>query len=209
MSVDVSKPSRNKRRGTHGKPNTVVKSSSTIIKTKWHVVIKCVNVNNKLKLRNRDRTIRLIAVANNVTWNEFCLPTCLVVVVVVVEAALAEVVFRFDLHHVMTIAMTRMMTRMTMTTTITVEHRMVMLAIITIITAMNMHGIVDVATKGNLVSRPRNPGLREKYLLALHSKIRQDGSPESGIAHRDCESTSAARPVDVSYAQALRWTRGK
>jgi hypothetical protein len=25
-----------------------------------------------------------------------------------------------------------------------------------------------VATKGNLVSRPRNPGLREKYLLTLH-----------------------------------------
>jgi hypothetical protein len=66
-----------------------------------------------------------------------------------------------------------------------------------------------VATKGNLVSRPRNPGLREKYLLALHSKIRQAGSPESGIAPRECESTSAARPVAVSYAQALRGTRGK
>jgi hypothetical protein len=66
-----------------------------------------------------------------------------------------------------------------------------------------------VATKGNLVSRPRNPGLRENYLLALHSKIRQAGSPESGIANGDCESTSAARPAAVSYAQALRRTRGK
>jgi hypothetical protein len=58
----------------------------------------------------------------------------------------------------------------------------------------NVMKVSHVATKVNLVSRPRNPGLREKYILALHSKIRQAGLPESGIATRECESTSAARP---------------
>jgi hypothetical protein len=38
-----------------------------------------------------------------------------------------------------------------------------------------------VAAKVNLDPRERNPGLREKYLLALHSKIRQAGSPASEV----------------------------
>jgi hypothetical protein len=66
-----------------------------------------------------------------------------------------------------------------------------------------------VAAKGNLDPRARNPGLREKYLLALHSKLRQAGSPELEVAPSGREANREARREVVSYAQALRGTRGK
>jgi hypothetical protein len=57
------------------------------------------------------------------------------------------------------------------------------------------------------------------YLLALHSKIRQAASPESvlaateggavSVATSGSETTSTSRQEVVSYAQALRGTRGK
>jgi hypothetical protein len=66
-----------------------------------------------------------------------------------------------------------------------------------------------VATKGNLDPRARNPGPREKYLLALHSKLRQAGSPESEVAPSGSEANRGVRREVASYAQALRGTRGK
>jgi hypothetical protein len=66
-----------------------------------------------------------------------------------------------------------------------------------------------VATKGNLDPRARNPGFREKYLLALHSKLRHDGSPESEVAPSGSEANRGVRREVASYAEALRGTRGK
>jgi hypothetical protein len=68
---------------------------------------------------------------------------------------------------------------------------------------------MGVATKVNLYPRASNPGLREKYLLALHSKLRQAGSPESEVAPSDSEATRGVRQEVVRYVQALRGTRGK
>jgi hypothetical protein len=66
-----------------------------------------------------------------------------------------------------------------------------------------------VATKVNLVPRTRNLGLREKYLLALHSKIRQAGSPASEVAPSGSVANRGNKREVASYAQALRGTRGK
>jgi hypothetical protein len=72
------------------------------------------------------------------------------------------------------------------------------------------HAIIpSVATKGNLDPRARNPGLREKYLLALHSKLRQAGSPASEVAPSGSEANRGIRREVASYAQALRGTTGK
>jgi hypothetical protein len=66
-----------------------------------------------------------------------------------------------------------------------------------------------VADKVNLDPRARNPGLREKYLLALHSKIRQAGSSASEVVPSDSVANKENKREVTSYAQALRGTRGK
>jgi hypothetical protein len=67
----------------------------------------------------------------------------------------------------------------------------------------------NVAAKVNLDPRAGNPGLREKYLLALHSKIRQAGSPASEVVPSGSVANKGNKREVASYAQALRGTRGK
>jgi hypothetical protein len=70
-------------------------------------------------------------------------------------------------------------------------------------------GRTAVAAKVNLDPRARNPGLREKYLLALHSKIRQAGSSASEVVPSGSVANKENKREVASYAQALRRTRGK